>query len=171
MRLCSAYGLLYSMQYGLVIAIFHMQETTRFWPGLGGSESLYSWVLMAGGIGEIAFLPVIGYMAENIPYGVSQLVAGVMFTAGGTVYALASEGWMVMLGKALLGCAITSTVVVHTYIGEMGTRIDDMRSQEKKRPIKFALYIALSFILNGGYLVTFCKLFSENWRYYVFLCN
>ena len=63
--------------------------------------------------------------------------------------------------EILLGCGITSTVVVHTYIGEMGIRMDDVRRKERKTPIKNALYIALSFVLNGGYVVTFCKLFRE----------
>ena len=114
---------------------------------------------MAGGIGEIAFLPVIGYMAGNLPHTISQLVAASLLTCGGSLYALASAGWMVILGRALIGCARASAVVVHTYIGEMGTRMDEMRSKEKKRPMKSALYIVVSFILNGGYSFAFCKFF------------
>ena len=116
---------------------------------------------MAGGIGEIAFLPVIGYMAGSLQYTISLLVALSLLTFGGTIYALASDGWMVILGRALIGCARASAVVVHAYIGEMGTRMDEMRSKERKRPMKFALYIAFSFILNGGYSFAFCKLFWD----------
>ena len=108
------------------------------------------------------FLPVVGYMAGNLPYIISQLVAPSFLVAGGVFYALASAGWMMILGRVLIGCGRASAVVVHTYIGEMGTRMDEMRSKKKKRPMKFALYIVFSFILNGGYLVTFCKLFRDS---------
>ena len=133
--------------------------STKFWPGLGESEILYAWVIMAGGIGEIGFLPVVGYMAANLPYSVSLLVAALLLAAGGAIYALASAGWIVILGKVVIGGAGSFLVLVHTYIGEMGTIMDRMRSKKRKRPMKFVLYIALSFILNGGYLVTFCELF------------
>ena len=114
---------------------------------------------MTKGIGELLFYPVIGYMAQNLPYSVSQLVAALLFAAGGAVYALASAGWVVMLGNFVLRCAISFAVLVHTYIGEMGTKLDRMRNKKRKRPMKFVLYIVFSFILNGGYLVTFCELF------------
>ena len=150
--------------------------STKFWPGLGESETLYAWVIMAGGIGEIGFLPVVGYMAANLPYSVSLLVAALLLAAGGAIcvsllvaalllaaggaiYAVASAGWIVILGKVVIGGAGSFLVLVHTYIGEMGTIMDRMRSKKRKRPMKFVLYIALSFILNGGYLVTFCELF------------
>jgi len=127
---------------------------------LGESETLYAWALMAKGIGELLFYPVIGYMAQNLPYSVSQLVAALMFAVGGAIYALASAGWVVMLGNFVLGCGISCAVLVHTYIGEMGTKMDRMRSKKRKRPLKFVLYIVFSFILNGGYLVTFRESFS-----------
>lgn len=116
---------------------------------------------MAGGIGEIIFVPVFGYMSKKLPYTASLLVASLLFAAGGSVYALASGGWMVILAKVILGCAFTSAVIVHTYIGEMGTRMDEMRSKRGKTPTKFALYIILSFIMNGGFVITFCKLLGE----------
>lgn len=116
---------------------------------------------MAGGIGEVAFCPVSGYMAENLPYSISQLVASLLYVVGGTLYALASEGWMVILGRVVIGCGGTFTVLVHTYIGEMGTKMDRVRRKKGKRSVKFVLYIFLSFILNGGYVLTFCELFEE----------
>ena len=125
---------------------------------MGESETLYAWAIMAGGIGEFACLPVVGYMAENVPYSVSQLVAASLLAAGGAIYALASEGWMILLGKAVFGGAGSYLVIVHTYIGEMGTKMDRLRSKKRKRPMKFAVYIAFSFVMNGGYIVTFCEL-------------
>ena len=117
---------------------------------------------MAKGIGEFLFYPVIGYMAQNLPYSASQLVAASLFAVGGAVYALASAGWIVILGQVVIGVAGSFIVLVHTYIGEMGTIMDRMRSKKRKRPMKFVLYIVFSFILTGGYLVTFCELFSHS---------
>ena len=126
---------------------------------MGESETLYAWAIMAVGIGKFACLPVVGYMAENVPYSVSQLVAASLYAVGGAIYAVANEGWMLILGRVVLGCAFSFAVLVHTYIGEMGTKMDRMRNKKRKRPMKFVLYIAFSFILNGGYVVTFCELF------------
>ena len=60
---------------------------------------------MAGGIGEIAFLPVTGYMVGNLQYTISLLVAPSLCAAGRISYSLASEGWMAIFGRVLIGCA------------------------------------------------------------------
>ena len=46
---------------------------------------------------------------------------------------------------------------VHTYIGEIGSIMDDERKERGKKPLKHVLYIAFSFILNGGFVVAFGK--------------
>ena len=48
-----------------------------------------------------------------------------------------------------------SIPALHTYMGEMGTVMDQVRERQGKKPRKFSVYIAFSFIMNGGFAVAF----------------
>ena len=68
------------------------------------------------------------------------------------MYGLAEKIWIVFLGLSLWGAGIAfGSAIVHTYIGEMGEQMDKIRKEQCKRPRKFILYIAYSFVLNGGH--------------------
>ena len=74
----------------------------------------------------------------------------------GLVYALAVNVWMVFISRGLIGaCGGLAIPALHTYLGEMGSVMDDIRKKRGKEPRKFSVYIAFSFILNGGFLVAF----------------
>ena len=62
---------------------------------------------------------------------------------------------MVLLARLLLGCGSAFKVVVHAYLGEVGTQLDEFRQKNGKRPLKYILYIALALVTNGGFFVAF----------------
>ena len=72
------------------------------------------------------------------------------------MYALAQNVWMAFGGRALMGASTSfGAATIHTYMGEMGTIMDDIRKKTDKRPRKFVLYIVFSFLLNGGFMVPY----------------
>ena len=84
-------------------------------------------------------------------------MASLLYTIGGVIYALADRGWMVIVGRFVSGFACTISAVLQTsYIGEMGTKVDQVRKRRgKKYLIKDILYIAYSFLINIGYFLTY----------------
>ena len=64
------------------------------------------------------------------------------------MYALAQSVWVVFLARALMGAGIQfGAATLHTYLGEMGSVMDNIRQTQGKKPRKFILYIMLSFVL------------------------
>ena len=75
---------------------------------------------------------------------------------GGGVYALAHNVWVAFVGQGLMGASVAfGASTAHTYIGEMGTVMDNIRKKQGKKPRKYLLYIAFSFILNGGFVLPY----------------
>ena len=135
-----------------------VQESSIFWPGLGGTDTDYAWVISAYPIFETALMPIAGLIADRLQYTVLVLLFIFVFFVGGALYAVAENIWIVFLGRGLMGGAASfCAAVVHMYIGEMGTIMDEVREKQGKRPMKFAVYIAYSFILNGGFAVPYGK--------------
>ena len=72
------------------------------------------------------------------------------------MYALANKIWMVFLGLGARGTgAAFCSAIIHTYIGELGTQMDEIRKKQHKKPRKVFLYIAYSFLLNGGFIISY----------------
>ena len=115
---------------------------------------------MAYSIGESFFSLVAGLMIERYPYIFIQVVAITMHVLGGVVYALSTEVWMAIVARFFFGTAAgIGALIVHTYTGEMSTRMDDIRRKQGKRPMKHVLYIIFSFILNGTFILSFGEFF------------
>ena len=135
-----------------------MQGSSKFWPGLGGSEVHYALAIMFFGIGEFIFTPITGILSEKLPFTLSLITSNLLFIIGGVVYAVAVNISMVIAGRFFIGIGAAFAVTVHAYIGEMGTRLDEVRRKKGKKPVKHFLYIMYSFIANGGFVLTFGKL-------------
>ena len=133
------------------------QSSTRFWPGLGESEIIYAWAVTAFSIGEVLGASLAAFLTQCFPYIISPLVASLLYMLGGVLYALAVQGWMVIVGRFLSGFACTIlTVLIMSYIGEIGTKVDEVRKKRgKKYLIKDTLYVSYSFLLNIGSLLTY----------------
>ncbi|CAI8058537.1 hypothetical protein GBAR_LOCUS31827 [Geodia barretti] len=72
------------------------------------------------------------------------------------MYALAEHVWVAFLGRGLMGAGVQfGAATIHTYIGEMGTMMDDIRQKLERKPRKLILYIIYSFVLNGGFVVPY----------------
>ena len=62
------------------------------------------------------------------------------------------------MGRGLMGVgAAFADVTASSYIGEMGTRMDEIRERRGKKPRKYALYVAYSFVMNCTFILTFGK--------------
>ena len=90
---------------------------------------------------------------------ISLIFGALLYALGSAIYALSTEGWMLLLGMTLSGCGVGSSATIHTYFGEMSTKLDDIRRKKKKKPIKFIFYIVLSFSVNGGVFISYGKFF------------
>ena len=79
-----------------------------------------------------------------------------MFVVAGVVYALAVDVWMVVLARGLLGgAALFISSLMHTYIGEMGILLDEIRKKRGKSSMKSVLYISLTVSVTVGVVVAF----------------
>ena len=95
-------------------------------------------------------------LAYRLPFSCLLFAFVALAGVGGGVYALAQSVWVAFLGRGLMGAGVQfGASTIHTYIGEMGTVMDDIRQKQGKRQRKFILYIAYSFVLNGGFVVPF----------------
>ena len=113
---------------------------------------------MAYAIPETASMPFAGILAEKMLYTVMILTTCTLYATGGVFYGLTNSVWMVIVGRALMGIgAAFADVTASSYIGEMGTRMDELRHSRGKKPRKFALYLAYSFTMNSTFIVTFGK--------------
>lgn len=65
---------------------------------------------------------------------------------------------MVIVARLIIGLgAGYGALVVHSYLGEMSTRLDEIRQKEKKKPIKHIFYISFLFLMNGAFVLSFGK--------------
>ena len=135
-----------------------LQNGTRYWPGLGGSDTDYALVLVSYPLFEVLSTPLAGALLHRLPYSVSIASFTLILVAGGILYGLARSVWMAFVGFGLFGMgAALCSVMIHTYMGEVGTVMDEIRKKQGKKPRKFVLYIIYSFPLNGGFILPFGK--------------
>ena len=99
---------------------------------------------------ETALFPVATIMLDTLPFTPTLLLMIVLFGLGGVFYASATEVWMVILARGIMGVASLLVVcILQTYVGEMSTILDTIRGEKGKRPFKPILYIFLLFSING----------------------
>ena len=111
---------------------------------------------MAYSIPETAAMIFAGITAEKLPYTFSVLFTAALYAVGGVFYGQATSVWMVVVGRGLMGVgAAFADVTTNSYIGEMGTKMDEIRERQGKKPRKYALYVAYSFVMNGTFIMTF----------------
>ena len=76
-----------------------------------------------------------------------MLASLALFAVAGALYALTVNVWMLFLAQALNGTAVAcGSVVLHMYMGEMGTVMDSIRERKGKKPMKFIIYILYSLM-------------------------
>ena len=133
-----------------------LQDGGKFWSGLGGSNRDYAWVQMASPLFQAGSVPLAIPLVHRLPFTILMYIALFTEAVGGATYALAGSILTAFIGRGLMGAGVQFCVsVVHSYIGEMGTVMDDIRKMEGKKQLKFTLFIVLSFIMNGGLLLPY----------------
>ena len=133
-----------------------LEQDIRYWAGLGGTDTDYAWVQAAQPIFETGAMLVTVPFAYRLPFSFLLFAFVALAGVGGGMYALAQHVWVAFLGRGLMGAGIQfGASTIHTYIGEMGTMMDDLRQKLGRKPRKFMLYIVYSFVLNGGFVVPF----------------
>ncbi len=75
-------------------------------PGLGLSESLYSWSITTINIGACVGALFAGFILKVLPYWLVTFGALLLHTVGYLLYALATNGWMMMLSCFMTGAFV-----------------------------------------------------------------
>ena len=133
-----------------------LQNTSRYWPGLGGSDTDYAWALAISPLIELTMVPFAALMAHRSPFSVTIFFSMIVMGVGGILYAVAANIWTIFIGRSLFGAAGGICIpTLHTYMGEMGIVMDNFREKHGKKPRKDVIYMAFSFMLNGGFFVAF----------------
>ena len=131
-----------ALGHGKLTLYIFLQNSDHFWPGLGGTDRDYAWTLISFSLFEAATLPLATAMMDVVPYTVLILIMLFLYGVSGAVYATATDVWMVILARCLMGCAsLLLSSIVYTYIGEMGTTMDRARNKKGKLPRKNLLYL------------------------------
>ena len=129
------------------------------WPGLGQSESIYSWAVTMYSTGELAGALVAGQLIKYVPYRHAILWACGALIFGSLFYGIAVTGWMVLVGRLLIGIhAGLGIVLVTSYIGETTTELSakmDAKQLRKKKgkTLKDKLFVWYSVSMNVAYPV------------------
>ena len=158
-HLYSKLTLLLSLRHLTSLPI-NTQNSTRFWPGLGGTETDYAWVIMASSVCETVLIPVAVFILDilHVPFTAPLVLLMLMYAIGGVLYASAIGVWMVILARGMMGGAgLFVSAVLHSYIGEMGAMMDEIRKKKGKKPLKNVLYMAVMFSINGANVLVLGK--------------
>lgn len=151
------------------------------WPGLGETDVFYSWVATSFSLGALVISVIAGQMPKLIGYRVSVTIACLCLSGGGLLYSLATNGWMVLAARFLMGmfdgCAYVFT---YSYISEVSchnvsqlrewrgekANIENCdedssrRSYTSKNSFKDKLFAANLLIKSAMYPITFGKDFQ-----------
>ena len=130
-------------------------------PGLGLSESLYALSITLYFLGESIGALATGFLVQIVPHWYITLGGFLLHTLGYVVYALTTEGWMLMLSKVLsgsfLGVILTQvpTYFSHTndvYIAALKELDKDVKNTQVKDILLafFSLVLALRFLIGIG---------------------
>ena len=100
-------------------------------------------------------------MMHTLPFTPSFWGTILLYTLAGVLYGCATQVWMVILARSLMGtAALLGSAIIFTYIGENGTIMDEFREKKGRRPLKQAVYtfatfatIAMQVLLLGAFCI------------------
>jgi len=132
-------------------------------PGLQGSETFYSWTFTVLFIGYTISGVVAGILTNWIPYWYLLFSSTLAHVAGYLLYALATNGWMMILARLLAGISIGSinTLTLAYYGVSFEAYADNVKTLDKyeeKRAARvkgyvFSLYTvgkSLGHVIGAG---------------------
>ena len=119
--------------YTTIIIVCIIIIIIQQWPGLGESETFYSWVATSFSFGALTISPIAGQMPPLIGYRLSVAIASLFLVGGGLLYTFATNGWMVFMARFMMGlfdgCAY---VFSYSYLSSIGNKLEKARRAEKE---------------------------------------
>ena len=110
-------------------------------------------------IGELISAPLSGFATKYIPYRYTILASSLSLAVGSLLYAVAVQGWVVLIARLLLGLNVGSGIVlVTTYLGETATTETAKREaaggkrDHSGATLKDKLFVWYTFANYTGYL-------------------
>ena len=113
-------------------------------------------------IGELISAPTSGFATKYIPYRYTILLSSISLALGALIYAVAVQGWMILIARLFLGINLGSgLVLISTYLGETAIEVTSRREAAGQIPkqgnggatLKDKLFIWYTFTNYAGYLV------------------
>ena len=145
----------------------HLQNST-FWPGLGESDTFYSWAVSIFPIGEVLMSLVAAYLSTATPYLYTIPLTCCIAAVGGLVYALASHGVMVIVARFLFGTTNgLSLVLAQAYIGRENKR--KRGPTVEKMLLFYSITMSSSLIAATGMCTIILLLYAFHHTCYSFL--
>ena len=107
-------------------------------PGLGLSESFYSWSITAINIGKLVGALLSGFLVKILPFWPVTFGALFLHTTGYLLYALATEGWMMIIARLMTGAFLGAEfTLAPAYFGKTYdkylTALKDLGEKENSR--------------------------------------
>jgi len=128
--------------------------------GLGLSETFYAWTIAAFSIGEFVGALSAGILTNIIPFWHNVLISILAHTFGYLLYALATEGWMMIISRLLTGIFVgMQSVTAFTYFGVSYEKylqaLGEGRKEEERKTIrvKDTLFALFALSSNMGHLI------------------
>jgi MFS family permease len=127
----TSYCTLIGLAYSSALPSLHQFVTSSAYPedddvqpGLGLSETWYSWIVSIQSIGELAGAIAISLLLRWFYTKYLMLISLAVCGGGGVLYGVGKYGWMLLIGRFLMGsCQGAVTVILRTYIGETSSTI------------------------------------------------
>ena len=142
----------------------------QFEPGLGESAVFYSWVISVSNIG--GFLGgILGMLCTTmVPYWFSFMMSLASHTFGFLLYAIVTQGWMLIIGRLLAGIfcglhrSLTFSYFAVTYEYYISENPDwDSKKYCRIKDLLFALYTvstSLGYLIGAGILY----MYNNTWK-------
>jgi MFS family permease len=102
-------------------------------PGLGLSETWYSWIVSIISVGELAGAVATSVLMRKVFIKFLMLANLSLCAFGGLLYGVGKYGWMLLIGRFFIGYYIGAvTVVLRTYVGETCSTVIAAMPPEKR---------------------------------------
>ena len=145
-------------------------------PGLGESETFYSLTYVTLFIGYTISAVTVGILFNLIPTWYLIMACTLCHTIGYTLYALATNGWMMIFARGLAGLSRGAVVsLAYSYLGVSFVKyIENLKilgKYEKKRAVKLKGYLFSSTIFGEWLGIVFGVGMSPNAILYIIILH
>ena len=139
----------------VIIIIMLLVWFLQFEPGLGESDKFYSWVISVSNIG--GFLGgILGiFFTTILPYWFSFMISLACHTFGFLLYAIVSQGWMMIVSRLLTGifCGLHRSLAFAYFAVTYEYYISETQESKKYCRIKDLLFALYTVSTSIGFLV------------------